>query len=428
MTTAPNSVTAPLVRGLCLNAAGAPRTVVSGKVETPPEKALVIELKTAFVKNNEGETVFDETAAAKAMSEAYAAWEFEMSPAGAEAARSGSVLKQPSCIALSGPDGLFAVYWIDTNLDAAGKRCAKRDASLIEEKVKPSLGRDDAPPGLSSEGRDNVVKDRIAVVTGGAQGFGEQIVRGLASSGALVFIADLNTDGAQKLAEKINAAQGRTAAIAVSLNVTDEDSAEAMFKTIAETAGGIDLCVSNAGVVKAGSVMEIELKSFKFVTDVNYVGYFIMSKFASRLMRAQHLTAPGWTTDIIQINSKSGLEGSNKNGAYSGGKFGSIGLTASFAMELVEYNIKVNSICPGNFLNGPLWSDPEKGLFVQYLKAGKVPGARTVDDVRAFYEGKVPMKRGCEGADVMRAIYYIVEQEYETGQAVPVTGGQVMLH
>ena len=90
--------------------------------------------------------------------------------------------------------------------------------------------------------------------------------------------------------------------------------------------------------------------------------------------------------------------------------------------------MKVNAICPGNFFDGPLWSDPEKGLFVQYLRSGKVPGAATVADVKAAYEAKVPMGRGCEGADVMRAIYYLVEQEYETGQALPVTGGQVMLN
>ena len=174
--------------------------------------------------------------------------------------------------------------------------------------------------------------------------------------------------------------------------------------------------------------MEQELKSFAFVSEVNYVGYFIITKFASRLFRLQHLSAPLWKTDIIQINSKSGLEGSNKNSAYAGSKFGSIGLTASFALELVDYNIKVNSICPGNFFDGPLWSDPESGLFVQYLQEGKVPGARNITDVKTFYEAKVPMKRGCEGSDVMRAIYYIIEQEYETGQALPVTGGQVMLH
>ena len=131
--------------------------------------------------------------------------------------------------------------------------------------------------------------------------------------------------------------------------------------------------------------------------------------------------------DIIQINSKSGLEGSNKNAAYAGGKFGGIGLTQSFAKELVTSMIKVNSICPGNYFDGPLWSDPDNGLFVQYLRAGKVPGARSVADVRRFYEEKVPMNRGCTPGDVIRAILYVVEQTYETGQAVPVTGGQVML-
>jgi sorbitol-6-phosphate 2-dehydrogenase len=320
------------------------------------------------------------------------------------------------------------VYWIDRDFDSALKRRKENDASFIEETVPPAQSTDITPKGLSSRGRGDVVKNRIAVVTGGAQGFGEQIVLGLASSGALVFIADLNIEGAKKLADRINAAYGRTAAIAVSLDVTGEESAEALFKTIAETAGGLDLLVSNAGVLKAGSVMEQELASFKFTTDVNYVGYFIMAKHSGRLLKLQSLTSPAWKTDIIQINSKSGLEGSNKNGAYAGSKFGGIGLTASFALELIEYNVKVNAICPGNFFDGPLWSDPEKGLFVQYLNAGKVAGARTIADVKAYYEGRVPMKRGCEGPDVMKAIYYLVEQQYETGQALPVTGGQVMLH
>lgn len=95
---------------------------------------------------------------------------------------------------------------------------------------------------------------------------------------------------------------------------------------------------------------------------------------------------------------------------------------------MVEHGVKVNAICPGNFYDGPLWSDPEKGLFVQYLNSGKVPGATSVADVKEFYESKVPMRRGASGIDVLRAIYYIVEQAYETGQAVPVTGGQVMMN
>ena len=66
--------------------------------------------------------------------------------------------------------------------------------------------------------------------------------------------------------------------------------------------------------------------------------------------------------------------------------------------------------------------------FVQYLNAGKVPGAKTVEDVRKFYEAKAPMNRGCLPIDVARAVMYCVEQKYETGQALPVTGGQVMLN
>ena len=65
---------------------------------------------------------------------------------------------------------------------------------------------------------------------------------------------------------------------------------------------------------------------------------------------------------------------------------------------------------------------------MQYLKAGKVKGAKTVEDVKRFYESKVPLNRGCLPEDVSRAIFYIVEQKYETGQALPVTGGQVMLN
>ncbi|MCQ2181185.1 MAG: SDR family NAD(P)-dependent oxidoreductase, partial [Bacteroidales bacterium] len=137
---------------------------------------------------------------------------------------------------------------------------------------------------------------------------------------------------------------------------------------------------------------------------------------------------PEYFADIIQVNSKSGLEGSKANYAYAGSKFGGIGLVQSYALELAPFNIKVNAVCPGNFLDGPLWSDPVKGLFVQYLNAGKVPGAKTVADVRAFYLSKVPMRKGCNPEDVCKAIMYAIDQTGETGQAIPITGGQIMLN
>jgi sorbitol-6-phosphate 2-dehydrogenase len=417
-------ILAPLIRGLCINASGRPRVVISGSTDKAgSSRAFSVELGPAIKDDR-----LDEAAAALILQEAYAAWTAALPaasvPAGTET--TGAVKRHPSCVVIKKEGAPVAVFWIDRDLDAARKRAGAGDASVLEEQTPQA--EKICTPGASAGNRGEVVKNKIALVTGGAQGFGEEIVRALAASGALVFIADLNQEGAETLAARINAAEKRTAALAVAVNVADEASVEAMFRRIVEAAGGLDLCISNAGILKAAGLLEQDLGAFKLVTDVNYTGFFLIAKYAGRLFRLQYRTSPNWKTDIIQINSKSGLEGSNKNAAYAGGKFGGIGLTESFALELVEYHIKVNAICPGNFFDGPLWSDPEKGLFVQYLKAGKVPGARTIEDVKAFYESKVPMKRGCTGPDVMRAVYYIVEQEYETGQAVPVTGGQVMLH
>ena len=291
---------------------------------------------------------------------------------------------------------------------------------------------DDAVNGTSNapkaSGRAAVVHNKVCVVTGGAQGFGEGIVRELIKNGAIVFIADMNVDGAKKLAAELNAQAGRTVAFGVSVNVTDEASVKKMVDEVVKTVGGIDLFVSNAGVLKAGSVKEMTLKDFKFVTDVNYVGFFLCTKHVAPVMELMNKPRGNYFTDIITVSSKSALEGSNKNGAYAGSKFGSVGLVQSFAKELVVDNTKVNTVCPGNFFDGPLWSDPVRGLFVQYLNTGKVPGAKTVEDVKRHYEAQVPMKRGCDGEDVTKAILYAVEQKYETGQAIPVTGGQVMLN
>ena len=264
---------------------------------------------------------------------------------------------------------------------------------------------------------------KIAIVTGGAQGFGKGIAEEMHREGCTVVIADMNVPGAQAVADELG-----DHAMAVEVNVTDEESVARMVQQTVERFGGLDIMVSNAGVARAGSLAELEKNTFEFVTSINYTGYFLCAKYASAIMRAQHEADADWYGDIISINSKSGLEGSKNNYAYAGSKFGGIGLTQSFALELCAYNIKVNAICPGNYLDGPLWSDPEKGLFVQYLNAGKVPGAKTVEDVRAYYMAKVPMNRGCFPSDIAKAIFYCVEQKYETGQAIPVTGGQVMLN
>ncbi len=268
---------------------------------------------------------------------------------------------------------------------------------------------------------------KIALVTGGARGFGLGIAEELAANGATVVLADLDVDGAAAAAETLSKKAGRTAAFALKVDISDEDSVRSMFEKIVLAVGGLDLLVANAGVLKAGPVVDFDKKDWDFVTKINYSGYFLCVKHAAAVMARQNAAGGPWT-DIVQVNSKSGLVGSKRNAAYAGSKFGTIGLTQSFALELIEHQIKVNSVCPGNFFDGPLWSNPENGLFVQYLRSGKVPGAKNVEDVKKYYENMIPMGRGCFPADVAKAIMYCVEQAYETGQAIPVTGGQVMLN
>ncbi len=271
------------------------------------------------------------------------------------------------------------------------------------------------------------VGEKIMVVTGSAQGFGQGIAEEIISEGANVVIADLNEALAIENAAKLSSLHGEGKALAVKVDVSNEESVQEMYINTVLCYGGVDALINNAGIVRAGTLEEMTVPMLDLVTKVNYTAYFLCTKYAVKYMKIQNRFAPEYFMDIIQINSKSGLAGSNKNFAYAGSKFGGIGLTQSFALELTPFNIKVNAVCPGNFLDGPLWTDPEKGLFVQYLNAGKVPGAKTVEDVKRFYEAKVPMNRGCRVIDVVRAIYYCVEQAYETGQAIPVTGGQEML-
>ncbi len=269
---------------------------------------------------------------------------------------------------------------------------------------------------------------KVVMITGAAQGFGLGIAQELITQGAQLILADLNLDGAQANADAMCTEHGPGRAVAIRMDVSDEASAQAAVAEAVAVYGGLDVFVSNAGVLRAGSIFTQSVSDFDLVTNVNYRGYFLGVRAVAPVMAAQHAVRPADWFDIIEINSKSGLAGSKANFAYAGSKFGGIGLTQSFALELVSDGVKVNAICPGNYLDGPLWTDPERGLFVQYLRAGKVPGATSIDDVRRHYEAQVPMRRGCFPADLAKAIYYIVDQDYETGQAVPVTGGQNMLN
>ena len=258
------------------------------------------------------------------------------------------------------------------------------------------------------------LEDKIVLVTGGAQGLGEAICHRLAVEGAHVVVADLNLEGAQKVADEIVARTDRRA-VAVKVNVTVEADVEAAVQRTLQEFGCIDVAVSNAGILFADAVDEFPVERWRAVIEVNLVGYFLLAKHVTRAFKQQRSGV------LIQINSKSGKKGSYKSSAYAASKFGGIGLTQSVALELAEYNARANAICPGNLLDSPLWVD---SLYKQYAKKLGISEA----EVRQRYIDQVPMKRGCTYTDVTNVLIFLASDQssYMTGQAINVTGGQQM--
>lgn len=256
--------------------------------------------------------------------------------------------------------------------------------------------------------------DRVAVVTGGAQGLGEAICLRLAGEGAHVVVSDLNLEGAEGVAAAI-AAQTDRAAIALKVDVTNENQVAAMVERSVSRFGRLDILVSNAGILIAKQLDAFPAEQWQAVLNVNLFGYYLCAKHAARVMKRQQSGV------IIQINSKSGKKGSYRNSAYAAAKFGGIGFTQSIALELAEYGVRANAVCPGNLLDSPLWVD---SLYAQYAERWGI----TAEEVRQKYIDQVPMKRGCTYDDVCNVVVFLASDQssYMTGQAINVTGGQEM--
>jgi sorbitol-6-phosphate 2-dehydrogenase len=259
-----------------------------------------------------------------------------------------------------------------------------------------------------------MLKGKSAIVTGGAQGLGEAISLRLAEEGCDLAVADINQVGISKTIDKIRKEYNNKSFGKITDVTSEKDISELVDETV-ERFGKLDIMVSNAGILFAEAVDEFPAEKWMKVMEVNLYGYFLCAKHAARVMKNQK------SGSIIQINSKSGKKGSYKSSAYAASKFGGIGLTQSIALELAEYGVRANAICPGNLLDSPLWVN---SLYKQYAKTRGI----SEEEVRQYYINQVPMKRGCTYQDVCNVLVFLASDQssYMTGQAINVTGGQEM--
>jgi sorbitol-6-phosphate 2-dehydrogenase len=260
----------------------------------------------------------------------------------------------------------------------------------------------------------NRLEGKKAVVTGAAQGLGAAIVEHLAEEGCDIVGWDIN---AAQIEATMSAAAEKTGrrTMGMAVDVTDAAAVRDAMDAAAAFLGGLDVAVCNAGILIAGDSVAFDAAKWRKVIDVNLTGYFLCAREAARVMIANG------GGSIVQVNSKSGKKGSFKNSAYAASKFGGIGVTQSLALEFAEAGVRVNSICPGNLLNSPLWTE---SLFKQYAANQGITEA----EVRQKYIDQVPMKRPCEYRDVTNVVVFLAsaDSSYMTGQAINVTGGQEM--
>ena len=254
---------------------------------------------------------------------------------------------------------------------------------------------------------------KTAVVVGGGRSIGAYLCKHLAQNGYDVAVADLNGENALNVAAEINAEGGR--AVGYHCDATNEASVIDLFANARKDLGNIYLMVYVAGIAKSKKITDFELSDFNLCVNVNLTGYFLCAREASRIMIEE-----GTKGRIIQINSKSGKEGSKFNSGYSASKFGGWGLTQSIALDLAPHGITVNALMLGNLLS----SDMFQSLVPSYAKKLGIPE----EEVIPYYQAKTPMNRGCEFSDVAAVLTFYASEgaSYCTGQAINITGGQVM--
>ena len=252
------------------------------------------------------------------------------------------------------------------------------------------------------------LEERVAIITGAGAGIGAAIARAFCSEGARVVVADLDTGNAERTATDIGAN-----AVAMALDVTKEDQVRAVVADTRRRFGRIDILVNNAGIMRTAYVKAMSEDLWDAVVDVNLKATFLCSK---AVLPAMIEAKRG---RIINIASIAGKVGEPTASAYSAAKFGVIGFTRSLALEVAQFDILVNAICPG-----PI----PTALGKQGWREGAQIEGVELDRIMARVGSRSPLRRLGTVEQVAQMALFIASDdcEFTTGSAFNVDGGIVM--
>jgi rhamnulose-1-phosphate aldolase/alcohol dehydrogenase len=255
---------------------------------------------------------------------------------------------------------------------------------------------------------------RVAVITGGASGIGRAAARVMAARGAHVVIGDLNYDGAQEVAAEIESTHGQRRALAVRVDVADEQAVEDMVRWAVLEYGGLDILVASAGLATSASVTETTLEEWELNYAVLARGYFLAAREAFRV-----LTEQGAGGSVVFVASKNALVAGANAAAYSSAKAASLHLARCLAEEGGPLGIRVNTVNPDAVIEGSgIWSSDWKA------ERASTYGV-TTDDLQSFYRDRTKLGVNVYPEDVAEAIAYLAgpRSSKSTGNVINVDGG-----
>ncbi|ANI98552.1 (S)-acetoin forming diacetyl reductase [Pediococcus pentosaceus] len=252
-------------------------------------------------------------------------------------------------------------------------------------------------------------KTKVALVTGAGQGIGAAIATRLANDGFAVAVADMNTETANKVAEKINSNGGR--ALPIVVNVAERDNVFEAVRTTIQKLGGLDMLVNNAGLGPTTPIDTITPEQFDKVYHVNVGGVLWGIQAATEAFKKL-----GHGGKIINATSQAGVVGNPNLALYSGTKFAVRGITQVAARDLADFGITVNAYAPG-IVRTPMMMDIAH-------EVGQNAGKDDEWGMQQFAKD-ITLKRLSEPEDVAAAVSFLAgpDSNYVTGQTIIVDGG-----